>query len=115
MIRTVDLVVAGDGAAARAAAVGALERGHRVLVVLRSADTREAGRLRRSVLTAAAAEGWQLSVMTGAAVVCADGVGGVEAVVVRHTPTGRLSAVNASAFLSFDDPGRHRFAYSVKT
>ena len=40
--------------------------------------------------------------MTRAEVVCVDGVDGVEAVVIRHAPTGRLSAVNASAFVSFD-------------
>jgi len=39
-------------------------------------------------------------VMTHADVVCVDGVDGVEAVVIRHARTGRLSAVNASAFLS---------------
>ena len=38
--------------------------------------------------------------MTSAEVVCVDGVDAVEAVVVRHAPTGRLSAVNASAFVS---------------
>ena len=43
-----------------------------------------------------------LTVMTNAEVVCVDGVGGVEAVVVRYTRTGRLCAVNASAFLSCD-------------
>jgi hypothetical protein len=31
-----------------------------------------------------------------------DGVDGVEAVVIRHAPTGHLSAVNASAFLPRD-------------
>jgi thioredoxin reductase len=98
---TVDLVVAGDASAARAAAVSALQRGQRVLVVLRSADARVARRLRRSLLETAGADGGQLRVMTSAEVVCADGVDGVEAVVVRHSPTGRLSAVNASAFYSF--------------
>ncbi len=102
MIRTVDLVIAGDGCAARAAAVSALQRGHRVLVVLRSADTRGARRLRRNVLNCAGADGGQLRVTIRAEVVCADGVDGVEAVVIRHAPTGRLSAVNASAFVSFD-------------
>ena len=38
--------------------------------------------------------------MTNAEVVCVDGVDGVEAVVIRHSRTGRLSAVNASAFLA---------------
>ena len=102
MIGTVDLVIAGDGSAARAAAVGALERGQRVLVVLRSAGARVGRRLRRSLLGTAGADGGQLTVMTSAEVVCADGVDGVEAVVIRHARTGRLSAVNASAFVSFD-------------
>jgi hypothetical protein len=102
VIRTVDLVIAGDGSAARAAAVSALQRGLGVLVVLRSADARVARRLRRSLLETVGADGGQLRVMTGAEAVCADGVDGVEAVVVRHAPTGRLSAVNASAFASFD-------------
>ena len=102
MIRTVDLVVAGDGNAARAAAVSALQRGHRVLVVLRSADTRIAGRLRRSLRKAEGKNGGQLRIITSVEVVCVDGVNGVEAVVVRHALTGQLSAVNASAFLSCD-------------
>ncbi len=103
MIGTVDLVIAGDASLARAAAVTALQRGQRVLVVLRSADARVARRLRRSLLTTAGADGDRLRVMTHAEVVCADGVDGVEAVVVRHATTGRLSAVNASTFVSFDD------------
>jgi thioredoxin reductase len=102
MIGTVDLVIAGDASAAGAAAVTALQRGRRVLVVLRSADARVARRLRRRLLKTARADGGQLRVMTNAEVVCADGVDGVEAVVVRHAPTGRLSAVNASAFFSCD-------------
>jgi hypothetical protein len=40
--------------------------------------------------------------MTNAEVVCVDGVEGVEAVVIRDVRTGRLRAVNASAFLSCD-------------
>jgi hypothetical protein len=100
MIGTVDLVIAGDGSAARAAAVNALQRGRRVLVVLGSADQRVVRQLRRSLLTRAKAVGAQLRISIGAEVVCADGVDGVEAVVIRHARTGRLSAVNASAFLS---------------
>ena len=102
MIGTVDLVIAGNRSAARAPAISALERGQRVLVVLRSADGRAARRFRRSLLDTAGADGGQLRVMTSAEVVCADGINGVEAVVVRHAPTGRLSAVNASAFFSCD-------------
>jgi len=108
MIRTVDLVIAGDGSAARAAAVEALQCGHRVLLVVRSADTRVARRLRRHLLGTATTCGGQLWVMTGGEVVCVDGVGAVEAVVLRHARTGRLSAVNASAFVSFDASSQSR-------
>jgi hypothetical protein len=105
MSRTVDLVIAGDGNAARAAAVSALRRGRRVLVVLDSADVRVVRRLRRILLRTADADGRQLRVITGGFVVCVDGVTGVEAVVIRHAATGRLSAVNACAFISCD--GHH--------
>jgi shikimate 5-dehydrogenase len=102
MIETVDLVIAGDGSAARAVAVSALQRGERVLVVLRSADARVARELRRCLRTRAGPDSGQLRVMASAEVVCVDGIDAVEAVVVRHARTGRLSAVNASAFVSFD-------------
>lgn len=93
---TVDLVVTGDEGAAVVAAVDAVRRGQRVLVVLRSDGTRVVPRMRR--LCGAAKD--QLTVMTNAAVVCVDGVDGVEAVVVRYSRTGRLGAVNTAAFLS---------------
>jgi thioredoxin reductase len=108
MSGTIDVVIAGDCSAARAAAVSALERGQRVLVVLRAAHARAARRLRRTLLRTADADGSQLHVVTSAEVVCADGVGGVEAVVVRHAPTGHLSAVNASAFVSCDGSSQSR-------
>jgi thioredoxin reductase len=95
---TVDLVVTGDQSAAVAAAVDAVRRGQRVLVVLRSGRARVAPRLRRLRQDAKG----HLTVMTNAEVVCVDGVGGVEAVVMRYTRTGRLCAVNTSAFLSCD-------------
>ena len=104
MMRTVDLVIAGNGSAARAPAISALERGQRVLVILASADARAARRFRRSLLDAAGTDGGHLRVMTGAEVVCADGMDGVEAVLIRHAWTGRLSAVNASQFLSCAEP-----------
>jgi hypothetical protein len=97
-MKTVDLVVTGDETAAVAAAVDAVRRGQRVLVVLRSAGARVVSRLRR--LSRAAKN--QLTVMTNTEVVCVDGVGGVEAVVVRYRRTGRLCAVNTPAFLSCD-------------
>src|SRR5262245_32397714 len=108
MTLTVDLVIAGDSRTGRAAAVSALQRGQRVLVVLR-AGPRVGRRFRRYLCRAAPSAADRLSVMTSAEVVCADGVDAVEAVVVRHTRTGRLSAVNASAFASFDDSIGRRF------
>ena len=95
---TVDLVVTGDETVAVPAAVDAVRRGQRVLVVLPSEDPRVAARLRR--LCGAAKS--QLTVMANAEVVCVDGVDGVEVVVVRYTRTGRLCGVNTSAFLSYD-------------
>jgi len=102
MTRNVDLVISGDGTAARAAAVDVLRRGGRVLIVLRSGNTRRAQRLRSGLRKTPGAGAGQVRVMASAEVVCVGGVDAVEAVVVRHTPTGRLSAVNASAFLTFD-------------
>jgi thioredoxin reductase len=100
--RSVDLVIAGNSSAARAAAVDALRCGERVLIVLRSGDAHQAQRLRRCLRKTVGAESGQLRVMANATVVCVDGVDAVEAVVVRHAPSGRLSAVNTSAFVSFD-------------
>jgi thioredoxin reductase len=97
---TVDLVVAGDERAAVASALDAVRRGQRVLVVLTCRGSRAVSRLRRLCRAAKS----RLSVMTNAEVVCVDGVGGVEAVVVRYTRTCRLCAVNTSAFLSCDGP-----------
>jgi len=42
----------------------------------------------------------QVTVLTGAEVVCVDGVHAVEAVVIRRIRTGQLIGVNASAILS---------------
>lgn len=112
MTRTVDLVISGDDRDARAAAVDALRGGGRVLIVLRSADARETQRLRRWLRKTAGVHSGRLRVMASAEVVCVDGVDGVEAVVVRHARTRRLSAVNASAFVSFDGSSRSRRAFN---
>jgi thioredoxin reductase len=101
MTRTVDVVIAGGGRDARESALRALRRGQRVLVVLRCGDSRAAQRLRRWLQKNSAAEASQACIVTNADVVCADGVDGVEAVVIRHARTGRLWAVNASAFESY--------------
>ena len=95
---TVDLVVTGDERAAVAAAVDAVRRGQRVLVVLRSDGARVVPRLRRLCRAAKSL----LTVMTNAEVVCVDGVDRVEAVVIRYARTGRLCAMNTPAFLSCD-------------
>lgn len=102
MIQTVDLVVVGDGDAARAAAADALLRGCRVLIVLRPGDPRAGRRLRRCLRKIVGPGVGRLRVLTGGEVVCVDGVDAVEAVVLKCGRTGRLSAVNASAFVSFD-------------
>jgi hypothetical protein len=78
-----------------------VRRGQRVLVVLRSGGPRLVPRLRRLCQAAKS----QLTVMTNAEVVCVDGVGGVEAVIVRYMRTGRVRGVNTPAFLSCDGSG----------
>lgn len=100
MIRTVDLVIAGNDSAALAAAVEALQRGQRVLIVLRARDARLGRRFRWCLRRTASAEANLVTVMTSAEIACVAGVDGVEAVVIRYTRTGRVCAVNASAFLS---------------
>ena len=95
--RTVDLVVAGGGEAALAGATNALKRGCRVLIVL-GGDAREGRRVRRGIRKVLNRDDRQVTVITNAEVVCVDGVHGVEAVVIRSARTGRLYAVNASAF-----------------
>lgn len=97
MIRTVDLVVSGDGRASLAAAADALRCGRRVLVVLPFGDARVARRARRYLRRVAHAVDGQMTIMANARVVCVDGIGGVEAVVVRYARTGRLCAVNATS------------------
>lgn len=99
-MRTVDLVLSGEGKALLAVALEAVRRGQRVLVVLRPGDERAARRLRRALGRAASPGKSRVSVLTAAEVVCVDGIDGVEAVVLRHVRTGRVCAVNASAFRS---------------
>jgi thioredoxin reductase len=98
-MRTVDQVVTGNDAAALAAAVAAAGRGRRVLIVLRSAEGRGVRRFRRRLRRAVSRDAPQILVVTNAEVVCIDGIDGVEAVVIRDVRTGRLCAVNASAFV----------------
>jgi hypothetical protein len=80
VIRTVDLVITGAGSGALAAAADALQRGRRILVLLRPGDARVGQRFRRCLCKAANVNDTQVTVMTNAEVVCVDGVNGVEAV-----------------------------------
>jgi thioredoxin reductase len=97
--RTVDLVIVGEGGSVRDCIIDALKSGRRVLVVMRAADARAGRRLRAWLRRREIGCGGQLMVMTEADVVCVDGVGGIEAVVIRHARSGRVCAVNASALL----------------
>lgn len=77
----------------------AVRSGRRVLVVLRSADRRGRRGVRRSLAQALVAPG-QLSIVINAEVACVDGVDRVEVVVFRYRTSGRLLAVNATAFVT---------------
>jgi hypothetical protein len=91
--RTVDLVIAGNNSGAVAMAVEAVRKGLRVLVVCRTSN-RALERVRGEHRTT-------LQVMRGAEVVCVDGVGTPEAVLVRESRSGRLIGVNTSQLLWF--------------
>ena len=107
-LRTVDFVLTGDGEAALAAALDAVRCGQRVLVVLGSGEARASQSYKRRLRRALKGDAGQLTVMKHAEVVCVDGVGCVEAVIIRHSRTRRLEGVNASAFLLCDSStGRH--------
>jgi len=97
MTRSVDVVIVGGSAAVMAATIDAIGRGLRVLVVIRPERLGLARRLRQAVRRAGMLAPRQLTVLTGAEVVCVDGGRSIEAVLVRHVRTGRLMAFNASA------------------
>lgn len=102
MTRTVDVVIVGGDAAAVAATIDALGRGLRVLVVVRQRRSGFARDIRR-VIGVRAPTLSQLTIFSGAEVVCVDGVKTVEAVVVRRLRTGRLIGINTSAFYRFGE------------
>ena len=106
MTRTVDLVIEGAHPEATAAAIESAMRGMLVLIVTRSRRTGVGGRVRRSLRAAGENVQRQVTILTGAEVVCADGVNSVEAVVIRRVQTGRLIAVNASAVRAVRDRRR---------
>lgn len=100
MSRSVDLVIVGLTAEARAAAIAAARCGQRVLVVDATTSRCRCRRFRRA-LTAALGEAQErVVVLTAVEVVCVDGAPAVEAVLVRRLANGRLLAFNACAFLA---------------
>ena len=99
MTRTIDVVIAGGGAAAVAATIDALSCGLRVLVVIRARRSAFARHLRQAIGSAGLLSA-QVTVLTGAEVACVDGVKTIEAVVVRQLRTGRLTGFNASALVA---------------
>ena len=104
MTRTVDVVVIGMDLAATAASIDAIRRGLRVLIVIRKQGTRVAHRHRQSLRAACTWSAGQVTIVSGALVACVDGVNGIEAVVVRHVASGRVTGFNASALLDFGEP-----------
>jgi NADPH-dependent 2,4-dienoyl-CoA reductase/sulfur reductase-like enzyme len=107
-------VIVGGHRVAMAAAIEAARRGMRVLIVIRSMRARFAGRLRQSLRAAGEGLEQHVTVLTGAEVVCVDGIHSVEAVVIRRIRTGRLIGINASAILTFDVPERARMKWARK-
>ena len=100
MTGTVDVVIAGSDAAALAATIDAARHGLRVLVVIRSSRVAPIVPFRRSLRSAGLLPP-QVRVMIDAEIACVDGINGVEAVVVRHRRTGRLSSFNTRAVMRF--------------
>lgn len=90
----VDVVITGEPSAVCSAAKAALRRGNSALAVLPS--TGGGAALRRCLGPLAR----RCAIMTGAEVVCVDGIRGVEVVIIRRLHTGRLIAVNATAFVA---------------
>ena len=97
MPRTVDLVVVGNSASGMSAGIAAAQRGARVLIVLEHRDRSWIERLRRSIRASGVTQ--RITVMTGSELVCVDGIGGIEAIVVRRINSGRLTGINAQALL----------------
>jgi thioredoxin reductase len=100
-MKTVDVVITGADAAAMEATLDAVRNGRHVLVVIRSRRAGIVQQLRRSLRALRLAPAPRVMVMTGAEVACVDGVGGVEAVVVRNLRSGRLSGFNTQEVLCF--------------
>ena len=100
-MRTVDIVIVGGSAAAITATVDAAKRGLRVLLVIRPRLASLPLEHRQTLRRIRVSSRGQVCVAAGAEVACVDGVRAVEAVVVRHVRSGRLTGFNASALLDF--------------
>lgn len=90
------MVVVGSGAVGLAAATAAARRGGRVLFVLGPRARVDPATIRRRLRTAGAPTR-RVTVMARSEVVCVDGVGRVEAVVVRRVGSPRLLAFNTTS------------------
>jgi predicted dinucleotide-utilizing enzyme len=97
MTKTVDIVVPGADAAAVRTILASARRGLRVLVVIRSTRTALERRLRRTLRASGEDVRRRVSIVAGAEIACADGICGVEAIVIRRIRTGQLIGVNARA------------------
>jgi hypothetical protein len=95
--QTVDVVIVSENSPATLAAVDAARHGLRVLVVI-GAGRRACSRLSQVLRKSGVRE--RVTIMTGAEVVCVDGAGAVEAVVIRRRSTGRLVAFNTSRIIN---------------
>jgi hypothetical protein len=99
MTDTTDIVISGAPPAVLAAAVDAAGRGLRVMVVCRSTRKDLAPSLRGMMRAAGVPLRRLVALITDGEVVFADGVGEIEAVVVRLVGSGRLIGINASQVL----------------
>lgn len=115
MSRTVDLVIVGMSAAARAAAIDAARRRRRVLVVGESRDDGYCQQLRRSLDAAGDGCRGRVSMLTGVEVVSVDGTTAVEVVLLRQVKTGRLIGVNTSVVLATTTLGVGVIAPTLRT
>ena len=104
MKATADIVISGAPPKVLAAAVDAAGRGLHVVVVCRSTPKDLAPRLRVMMRAAGVSLRCLVAVFTDAEVVFADGVGGIEAVVIRLIRSGRLIGINASQVLWCEPP-----------
>ena len=114
MTKTIDVVIVGANAAAIAATADSVSRGLRVLLVIRPRLAGLSRELRQTLRLIRVSSRRQVTVASGAEVACVDGVGTIEAVVVRHVRTGRLTGFNASALLDFGERGRSATSLSAK-